>query len=205
MTRQGMLLAMFGLFMMVCVSGASAAGWQDNAFYDHASWAQGQSASTSNGLIHLGSTGTKIAKLGLDAAGTVVAGLLGSHFGTIGTVVGGAAGFFVSKWIGGKLFGTESDGSAGGNGQGWLSQIRTRVGTDDNASDSTQRTARWSRIKSLLPGGDDNLETSRRNFLTAMQNLQNTLASGDQTAKASALDSYNQARDAYFAAKNGQH
>jgi len=207
MTRQGMWFAVLGFFVMF--SGmACAAGWQDNAFYDQASYGQGQgqgqgqSGSSSNGLFHFSPTTSKIARIGLDATGTVIAGLLGSHFGTIGTVVGGAAGFFVSKWVGDKLFGT------GGYPQSYVNGSNTWSGGGNSngntsGSDSAQR---WSRINSLLPAGGGNLEQTRQTFLSSMQNLQNTMASGDQSGKQAALDQYNQARDAYFAAKgSAQH
>ena len=237
MTRQRTLLAVLGIFMMIGVlTPAHAAGWSDAAYYDQAHYGQGQgngnggplsngnggplsngnggplsNGNSSNGLFHFSPTTSKIAKLGVTATGAVLAGIFGSQFGTIGTVVGGAAGFFVSKWIGDKLFGSNSYPTSytnGSQGQGFFSKIKDTI-LGHHADDQDNRTwlhrtddqdKRWSQI---APGSAGNITDARKDFFTAMDNYKRAIASGSQADKESAKTAYDTARNAFFHFKSG--
>lgn len=214
MTRQGTLFAVLGLFVLfgaLMPAPALAAGWADSAYYDQASFGQGHSHSPGHdshgGLFHFNPTTAKIAKIGLSAAGSIVAGLFGSQFGTVGTVVGGAAGFFVSKWIGDKLFGSNSYPQQYNEGQGFFSKIKDKILGRDHGSyppvygnDPYQGGNRWSKIR---PMDNGNLAGARQDFYRTMEDYKRALTSGSQAEKETAKAAYDAARNTFFSAKGG--
>lgn len=206
MTRQALvaILGIFVLFGAIVPAPATAAGWSDSAYYDQASYGNGRGHS-SGGVFHFSPTTSKIAKIGLTATGSVLAGLFGSQFGTIGTVVGGAAGFFVSKWIGDKLFGSNAYPQQYNEGGSWFSRIKDKILGRDRGpyppvygNGPIQGGNRWSKIAPLNNG---NLADARQSFYRAMEDYQRALTSGSQAEKESAKAAYDTARNAFFSAK----
>jgi hypothetical protein len=139
-----------------------------------------------------------------------VAGLFGSQFGTIGTVVGGAAGFLVSRWIGNKLFGDNQwDQSYSYGNRSLLGRVKDKIfGRDDpyppvygGGYDPYQNGGRWSRIAPIA--GRHDLMGARQDFFRAMEDYKRALQTGSQTEKESAKSAYDAAREAFFSAKSG--
>lgn len=203
MTRQTLvaILGIFVLFGAIPPAPAAAAGWSDSAYYDQASWGRGNGHS-SGGLFHFGPTTSKIAKIGLTATGSVLAGLFGSQFGTIGTVVGGAAGFFVSKWIGDKLFGSNAYPQQYNEGGNWFSRIKDKIlGRDKGPYPPVYGPPAGNRWSKIAPLNNGNLADSRQAFYRAMEDYQRALAGGSQAEKEAAKTAYENARNAFARAK----
>ena len=204
MTRQT-LVAILGIFVLFgsMLPPAHAAGWSDAAYYDQASYGpQSAGASgSSGGLFHFGPTTSKIAKIGLTATGSVLAGLFGSQFGTIGTVLGGAAGFFVSKFVGDKLFGSNGyPAQYQSSGGGIFSRIKNTIfHRKEDEPQGQGGGIHWSDVRT--PGSDD-LNGARQSFYTAMQSYTKALQTGTQAEKVAAKTAYDAARTAYFSAKH---
>lgn len=205
MTRA--LVAFLGFFVMfACVATpATAAGWSDAAYYDQAAY--GHHNGNNGGLFKFGPTTSKIAKIGLTATGSVLAGMFGSQFGVVGTVIGGAAGFFVSKWIGDKLFGENcypgQYNHAGG--PGIFQRIKDAIFGRKNPGPfppvygNNGGGVRWSDVRTPNTG---NLNDSRQAFYNAMQDYTKALQTGTQAQKEAAKAAYDAARNAYFSAKS---
>lgn len=207
MTRQA-LVAFLGIFVLfACVATpVTAAGWSDAAYYDQARY--GQNNGNSGGLFKFGPTTSKIAKIGLTATGSVLAGMFGSQFGVVGTVVGGAAGFFVSKWIGDKLFGENCYPAEynHNNGGGIFQRIKDTIfGRKNNGpyppvyGGNPGGGVRWSDVRTPNTGS---LNDSRQAFYNAMQDYTKALQTGTQAQKEAAKAAYDSARNAYFSAKS---
>ena len=216
MTRHTLLaiLGIFVLFGALMPAPATAAGWSDAAYYDQASYGRnGNGNGNGNGhgnhngnggLFNFSPTTSKIAKIGLTATGTVLAGMFGAQFGTIGTVVGGAAGFFVSKFIGDKLFGTNNYPSHyQSSGGGIFERLKDKIfGTKNHGPFPPQyggNNGPWRGSETNVPGGS--LTDARQNFYTAMQNYTKSLQTGTQAQKEAAKAAYDAARNAYYSAK----
>lgn len=212
MTRRGMLLLSVGIFailaMLVPAQSAMAAGWSDNAYYDQGQFQQQHRLGGGGGLLSFGPTTKKVARVGLLAAGTVVAGLFGSQFGTVGTIVGGAAGFLVSRWLGDKLFGENRWDQGHTYGQSWLGRLKDKIfGRKDDQYRIQPYPyqqgggSRWSKINAL--GGSQDLGTARRDLYQASEDLKRALQTGSDAEKQSAKSAYDAARESFFRLKTG--
>jgi phage tail tape-measure protein len=111
-------------------------------------------------------------------AGAVVGGLFGSQFGTIGTVVGGAVGFFLTNWLVEKFTSHYDEG---------YRPPEYRRGWFGSGSYS------------------GNLQELRDAFFKAHDNYRAALSSGTDAEKQAAKDEYDKAREAYFKAKQGSN
>lgn len=212
MTRRGMVLFTVGvialLAMLAPAQNAVAAGWSDAAYYDQGQFQQ-QHHRHGGGLLHFGPTTKKIARLGLTAAGTVVAGLFGSQFGTVGTIVGGAAGFLVSRWIGDKLFGENRWDQGHVYGQSWLGKLKDKIFGRSNDPYRIQPYPypyggpRWSQINNMGNASGD-LASARRELYQTGEDLKRALQTGTDAEKQSAKSAYDAARENFVRLKNGQ-
>ena len=211
MTRRGMVLLTVGIFailaMLAPAGNAVAAGWSDHAYYDQGQFQQHHRHGGGGGLLDFGPTTKKVARVGLLAAGTVVAGLFGSQFGTVGTIVGGAAGFLVSRWLGDKLFGENRWDQGHTYGQSWLGKLKDKIfGRKENEYRiqpypyPTGGGPRWSQINNM-GGASQDLGTARRDLYTAGESLKRALQTGSEAEKQSAKAAYDSARENFFRLK----
>ena len=200
MTRQT-LVAILGILVLFgsVMPSAYAHGWSDAANYGQASYVHHEDQP--GGVFHFGPSTARIAKIGLTATGSVLAGLFGSQFGTIGTVLGGAAGFFVSKWVGDKLFGSNAyPAQYQSSGGGIFSKLKNAIFHRKEDEPQGQGLGiHWSDVRT--PGSDD-LNSRRQSFYTAMQSYTKALQTGTQAEKVAAKTAYDAARTAYFSAKH---
>lgn len=178
-----------------------------------------------------------VGNIALTAAGTIVAGLFGSQFGTLGTVVGGAAGLFVSRWIADKIFPTSSSHGCdygqsywGGGRTGWgqsqwgqspYSQVPFgdksmggNVGSGNDLvtqqslypDDSFAKGSKWGNScpasSSSQPGQSSDLKVLQQNFIRTYNDFKSAISSGDAAARDRTKALYDQAREAYYSAKN---
>jgi hypothetical protein len=209
MTRRGMVLLSVGILailaMLVPAQNAVAAGWSDHAYYDQGQFQQhhGRHGGNGGGLLSFGPTTKKIARVGLLAAGTVVAGLFGSQFGTVGTIVGGAAGFLVSRWLGDKLFGENRWDQGQTYGQSWLGKLKDKIFGRKEDQYRIQPYPyggpRWSQINAM--GGSQDLGAARRDLYQAGEDLKRALQTGTDAEKQSSKAAYDAARETFYRLK----
>lgn len=215
MTRRGMTIfsvTLAALMMLLApAQHVMAAGWADNAYYGNGNqdyYRGGNRGGHGGGIFKFGPTTTKIAKFGVTAVGTVMAGVLGSQFGTLGTIAGGAAGFFVSRWIGDKLFGQNQwDHGQSYDNRSWFTRLKDKIFGRSNPGPFPPHYGnggdRWSKIRPLNQGSQD-LATARRDLYQAGEDLKRALQSGSDSEKASAKAAYDAASARFTAARNGQ-
>ncbi|MBI4860179.1 MAG: hypothetical protein HY815_07925 [Candidatus Riflebacteria bacterium] len=208
MTRQAVLLIVGTFFALALVTPTSvvAGGWPDQnqsgfppiqmqgpaPYGQRPIQMQDQRWNKDRGgILNFGPTGKNIARIALTAAGTVVAGLFGSQFGMVGTVIGGAAGFIVSRWIGNKLFG-ESDNYAPGYQQYTYGQQYWGNGP------------RWSQTDCPKPpiGFEGDIKHLKSEVVRTYNALKGAIAGGTQGEKDAAKAAYDHAREAYARGQN---
>lgn len=196
-------------------------------------WQTGPGPWSNYGNNNNNSTFKKLAKLGLSAGGAVVAGIVGSRFGAIGTVVGGALGFMVSHWLANKIFGDTAKDyyrSPYQNwpNQGWYSQTQDQVGIrgssiyhqqDGNRGGGSQWSrdanrrddnrgggGRWSNNNRPFEAESGDLDTLRNQYYDSMRRFTQSLTGGSEEEKSQAKSEYDRAREAYYRVRinNGQ-
>lgn len=172
----------------------------------------------------------KIARLALTAGGAVVGGLFASQFGTVGTVVGGAVGFLVSRWIASKIFGDSWHDNYPSPHQGWgprWSQMYPGQDPGQNpGQDPGQFPGGWTHpsqnaagyVEPTWPGGDSkgsdtkgsgtwgssqgkDLGQLRDDFYESMKDYTESLRNGTEAQKSAAKSEYDRARESYYRAK----
>jgi hypothetical protein len=149
--------------------------------------------------------------IALTAAGTIVAGLFGSQFGTVGTVLGGTVGFFVSRWIADELFPQNS--AYGCNyGQSYWGSSRSGQGQSQWGQSPYSQVpfgngSKWSTTSTdsgpvSQCGSDTDLKTLQYNYIRTYNDFKNCSTKGDEAARQRAKTLYDQAREAYYSGKN---
>ncbi len=123
--------------------------------------------------------------------GGVAGFFLGSSFGPIGKIVGAAAGFFIAKWLAGKLFGDDND----------------RYRYSDNNREFNwgwNSTSDWNRGNGYYPrgsetgGGNASVEALRDRYFDATRTYQDSLRSGSGQDSDAARRAFEASRTAYF-------
>lgn len=222
MTGHRVLVGTLSLLLVVGLFAPSAAmaagGWFDNRF-DQGYYQQQQSGWGK--LFSFGVDGKKIARIALTGAGTLAAGLFGSQFGMVGTVVGGVAGYMVSKFIADKVFGggPNCDPYVYGHEYhgitGFFRRIKDKIlGRDPRKGPPALPPVYGGPNPGQFPGqfpghfsgtrGSGDLSTLRQGFYQAMISYKRALESGTDADKQSAKTAYDSAREAYFQAKMQQ-
>jgi hypothetical protein len=176
-----------------------------------------------------GDTFKKVARIALTAGGAVIGGLFASQFGTVWTVVGGAVGFLVSRWIANKLFGDSWHHEFPSPYQGWGGPRWSQMypGQDPGQDPGqfpgpgqfphpSQNAAGY--VEPGWPGGDPgkggdskgsgtwngagkDLGQLRDDFYESMKDYTESLRRGTEAQKAAAKSDYDRAREAYYRAK----
>jgi hypothetical protein len=211
MTRHRFLTATLGLFIVLGLLSPSLAhaqgSWMDNRYDNRGGGYNGNQGFFSKLFNFGGGTAKTVGKIALQGAGTVVAGIFGSRFGPIGTIVGGAAGFLVSRWVSDKVFG--GGGREQCYGPGWgqpslFTRIKNKILGRPNAPPMPYPGGyNFPPMGSgIRPGDNADLGGLRQDFFEAYNNLKRALSTGTEAEKAAAKQAYDSAREAYFQAKN---